>query len=317
MPPTLHNAPGRISPETFGPNDCFVGSHNGCQVFQRNGKHYYEINLYSGLNDNEKKRRIKGLLKYINDHPERTFYFAAIGCGGGHVDMEIIVHLIRPLVWKQNVRLPARFLTILLKNESYKGSLDTEHQDALTAWHREYSARREMTNDPSFYNAATTYPEEVRNKIFDQISDFHLKRDLFNNNKKKFASYMNGLRTALENIAKFPLPECLEGSTYCYSKLKNLGGLTTLYKEGSNRLDKSNPPVYHNLRKDLKDWIQDGNSEIFEKLDFLRIKTNDWSHDGKHDYYDALPEDMMKNFKGFVIGFKAFLDMVYRKYQEP
>ena len=286
MPPTLHNASGRISPETFGPNDCFVGSHDGCQVFRRNGKHFYEINLYSGLNDNEKKRRIRKLLKYISDHPERTFYFAAIGCGGGHVDQEIIVHLLRPLVWKQNVRLPAQFLTILLKNESYKGRLDTEHRSALTAWHREYSARREMTNDPSFYNAATTYPEEVRNEIFEQISDFHLKRDLFNNNKKTFERYMNGLRTSLETIAKIPLPE-------------------------------SKPPVHHKLRRDLSDWIRDGNSEIFEKLDFLCKNTNVRSHAGNHEYYDALPEEIMNNFKGFVIGFKAFLDMVYRERQEP
>lgn len=316
MPPTLHNAPGRISPETFGPNDCFVGSHDGCQVFRRNGKHFYEINLYSGLNDNEKKRRIRKLLKYISDHPERTFYFAAIGCGGGHVDQEIIVHLLRPLVWKQNVRLPAQFLTILLKNESYKGRLDTEHRSALTAWHREYSARREMTNDPSFYNAATTYPEEVRNEIFEQISDFHLKRDLFNNNKKTFERYMNGLRTSLETIAKIPLPECLEGNTYRYSKI-NLGGLTKLYKEGTNKLPESKPPVYHTLRRDLSDWIRDGNKEIFEKLDSLCTNTNVRSHAGNHEYYDALPEEIMNKFKGFVIGFKAFLDMVYRKHQEP
>ena len=316
MPPTLHNASGRISPETFGPNDCFVGSHDGCQVFRRNGKHFYEINLYSGLNDNEKKRRIRKLLKYISDHPERTFYFAAIGCGGGHVDQEIIVHLLRPLVWKQNVRLPAQFLTILLKNESYKGRLDTEHRSALTAWHREYSARREMTNDPSFYNAATTYPEEVRNEIFEQISDFHLKRDLFNNNKKTFERYMNGLRTSLETIAKIPLPECLEGNTYRYSKI-NLGGLTKLYKEGTNKLPESKPPVHHKLRRDLSDWIRDGNSEIFEKLDFLCKNTNVRSHAGNHEYYDALPEEIMNKFKGFVIGFKAFLDMVYRKHQEP
>ena len=96
-----------------------------------------------------------------------------------------------------------------------------------------------------------------------------------------------------------------------------MGGLTKLYKEVRNKIPESNPPVHHKLRRDLSDWTRDGNSEIFEKLDFLRIKTNDWSHDGKHDYYDALPEDMMKNFKGFVIGFKAFLDMVYRKHQEP
>ena len=173
-----------------------------------------------------------------------------------------------------------------------------------------------MTNDPSFYNAATTYPEEVRNKIFDQISNFHLKRELFNNNKKDFEDSMLNLRKALETIAKIPLPECLEGNTYRYSTI-NLGGLTNLYKKGTNKLPESKPPVYHTLRRDLSDWIRDDNSEIFEKLDFLRIKTNDWSHDGKHDYYDALPEDMMKNFKGFVIGFKAFLDMVYRKHQEP
>lgn len=309
MPPTLRNAPYSISPETFGPNDWFVGSHKGCEAFRNNGKHYYEINLYSKLNDDEKKRRIKNLLNYISAHPEGTFYFSAIGCGRGHVDREIIVHLIHPLVWKRNVRLQAQFLTSLLKDEAYKGSLNNEHREALKAWHREYSASREMSKAPSFYNAATKYPEEIRNAIFDRVSDFHLKRELFNN-RQNFKEFMTNLRDTLEKITKIPLPKCLEGNTYRYSDM-SLGGYTHLYKNGYNKLSNSNPPVCHNLRNDLKVWVQDGNSYIFDMLDFLRIKTNDWSHDGNHTYYDSLPDEVLKSFKGFVIGFKAFLDKVY------
>ena len=39
-------------------------------------------------------------------------------------------------------------------------------------------------------------------------------------------------------------------------------------------------------------------------------KSNDWSHYGNHTYHDSLPDEVLKNFKGFVIGFKAFLDKV-------
>ena len=178
----------------------------------------------------------------------------------------------------------------------------------MKAWHREYSASREMSKAPSFYYAAMVYPEEIKNMIFDRVSDFHLKRELFNN-RQDFEDYMTALRRTLEAITKIPLPECLEGNTYRYSDM-SLGGYTHLYKNGYNKLSNSNPPVCHNLRKDMRDWVQDGNSKIFEMLEFLCKKTNDWSHYGNHTYYDSLPDEVLKNFKGFVIGFKAFLDKV-------
>ena len=306
MAPVLHNAPYRISPDAFGPGDCFVGSRNGCRAFRESGKACYEINLHAKLNDIEKKRRIGELIGFIKSHPGRTFYVSAIGCGRGHVDREIVGHLTKPLVWLCNVRLPAFFLTDLLKDGGYKESLDKERQAALKAWHREYSAGEEKEKRPAFYNAAQGYPKEVRDDILQRISDYNLKKGLFRDDSD-FKSFMNNLRDTLEIITKLPLPDCLEGNTDRYGEI-NFGGRINLFREGKNKLPNSKPEVRHNLRSDLRDWVtRDNNKLIFVRLESLRVLTNSWSHPGKRVNYDTLAKEVVNEFRSFVTNFPKFL----------
>ena len=72
------------------------------------------------------------------------------------------------------------------------------------------------------------------------------------------------------------------------------------------RLDGYKSPLELDMELPEKGMILD--SVCFEHV--VEGKSNDWSHYGNHTYYDSLPDEVLKNFKGFVIGFKAFLDKV-------
>lgn len=315
MPTSVICSPKTIKPETLGPGDYFVGSHNGCRNFRNNRKNCYEINLHDGLSDREKKRRIGDLVRFIKAHPGSTFYFSPIGCGRGHVDREIVEHVIKPLVWLGNVRLPSGFLTGLLKDGAYLATQSEERKDALRLWHRRYSANGERINDPSFFWAAKRYGQDVGENIFGIISEYRLNSSLFKDDAE-FKTFMTKLRDTLEGITGIPLPECLEGTTDRYDRI-TLGGRAHLYGQGFNKLPSSKPDsiptVIHNLRRDLKDWVaKDENKGIFEKLDHLVGLCNVWCHKnkGKRNNYDTLPEEVLEDFKYFVTRFREFVDEV-------
>ena len=306
MTPSVKNAPYRISPETLGSGDYFVGSRQGCMAFRK--EQCRMINLHARLNDIEKKRRIRDLVGFIKAHPGNTFYFSAIGCGRGHVDKEIVEHLIKPLVWLGNVRLPSSFLIDLLKDRSYMSGHDPERRQALKNWHKDYCANGEKRRDPSFHKAAMSYGQALGGSIFGIVSEYQLNNSLFKDNAV-FKDFMTRLRDTLEGIASVPLPECLEGTTENYQHIP-LGGKSHLYRNGFNVLPNPKPKVTHNLRSDLKDWIaKDENKEIFEKLDHLTDLANYWSHYelGPRKYYDELPGEVMSDFKYFVTRFQEFV----------
>ena len=312
MAPTIINAPQRIVPDALGPGDCFVGSYPGCMPFRKSRKGCYEINLHADLNDNEKKRRLGALVSFIRSHPGRTFYFSKIGCGRGHVDVKIVEHLTKPLVWLDNVRLPASFLTDLLKDSGYMSGLDPERREALRAWHRGYCASGERMRDPSFHRAVQGFGPDVRDSIFGIVADYRLNSSLFSDDAV-FKSFMTRLRDTLEMITAVPLPGCLEGTADRYQSI-TLGGKAHLYGHGYNVLPNSKPPVIHNLRADLKAWVaEEGNHEIFEKLKYLVDCANAWAHNGERDNYDTLPEEVLSDFKYLVIRFPEFLAEVRKE----
>ena len=312
MLPTIQST-STIIPDKLGEHDCFVGSSRACKKFEACGKNFYPINLYARLNDIDKKRRIGRLKDFIRKHPGRTFHVSAIGCGRGHVDKKIIEHLVKPLVWLGNVRLPASFLIDLIKDKGYMDQLDNPRRKALKDWYREYCANWERRSHPDFYRAVRCYEPAIQKEILSIVADYNLKNWEFQHDED-FEDFMRKVRPALESVTKIPLPACLKGDTRSFDKIQ-LGGRVHLFKNGYNftPLSKPEQPVVHYLRDDLKDWITgDERDSFFDNLDRLVKTANAWSHAGEAErsLYPGPAEDILSGFRSFVIQFRSFLDRV-------
>lgn len=305
---TIHST-STIIPDKLGEHDCFVGSSRACKKFVACGKASYPINLYAGLNDIEKKRRIGRLKDFISKHPGRTFHVSAIGCGHGHVDKKIIEHLVKPLVWLGNVRLPASFLIDLIKDKGYMDQLDNPHREALKDWYRGYCANGERRSHPDFYRAVRCYEPAMQEEILDIVAEYNLKNWELQHDGD-FEDFMRIVRPALESVTKIPLPACLKGDTRDFDKI-SLGGRVHLFKNGYNKLESQS--VVHNLRDDLKDWISGNEKDaFFDNLDRLVKTANAWNHNGEAQraLYPGPAEDILSGLRSFVIQFRSFLDKV-------